>query len=189
MTIQLRKATQSDVQILRRVFIAAGEGIAEHIWARSLEDGQSLDDLIDERMRAKITDPQNTFWVAEVDGTPAGGILSYNIDREEPLQGLSPLVRSLVAFENDAVGSHYVNALAVFDGFRRMGVGSALLAQAAKDAKAAGNRPLTLGVNDANAAARATYAANGFTFEGAYPILKEDWDGPGKDWLLLRKAA
>ena len=182
MNIELHKATLADVQTLRRIFSAASEGIADYFWDKSRVADQTVDDVAEVRMREKILDPKNSCWIAVVDGKPAGGILSYQIEDRIPLEELSPMVASFVAFENEAVGTYYINCLAVFPEFQRLGIGTRLIERARQEA---GKRDLSLAVSDVNEPAKATYAATGFAFQGAFPKVKEDWDGEGDDWFLM----
>ena len=178
----IRPGHAGDITSLRRIFSAASHGLAEVFWEADRKPGETLGEVAARRLHARVGDPANAFWMAEVFGTPAGGILSYDIDEREPLDGLSPMLRSFVAFENDAVGTRYVNVLAVFPEFQRRGIASALLAQAVRDAA---GRPVSLAVADVNTGARKTYAANGFDEVGRYPMVKEGWDGEGKNWILM----
>ena len=93
-------------------------------------------------------------------------------------------MRSFIAIDNALVGTRYVNALAVFPAFRRLGVATALLdyerVEAAKEGTA-----LSLSVCDENPAAISTYCENGFATVGSIPIVKENWVGDGTDWVLM----
>ena len=182
MSIELKRPTLADVPTLRMIFSTASEGIADYFWDKSRVADQTIDDVAEARMVEKIMDPKNSCWIAFVDGKPAGGILSYEIEDRIPLEELTPMVASFVAFENEAVGTYYINVLSVFPQFQRRGVGTKLIEQARKEA---GNRDLSLAVSDVNEPAKATYASTGFKYQGAFPKVKEDWDGEGDDWFLM----
>ena len=51
--------------------------------------------------------------------------------------------------------------------------------------KESGRRGLSLIVPDANEGARRLYARTGFREVASRPMVKEDWENPGTDWLLL----
>lgn len=182
--LQIRNGQAEDANILRRVFEYASDGLSPYLWARANRAGQNLDRLIAERMESKIADPDQTFKVALHDGEPAGGILTYQITQTQPLEGLTPMDRSFSEVDNRLVGSVYVNALAVFPEFRRMGIASDLLAHARAEAAKDG-LPLSLSVSDANPSAVATYQTNGFRHVGRVAKEKEGWDGAGDFWLLM----
>ena len=140
-SIHLRPATTADADTLKRVFEYASYGIAPYFWNQSRQAGESIDQVAERRMLEKIKDPDQRFIVAEVDGQPAGGLLSYAITETEALAGHSPMMRSFIEIDNALVGTCYVNALAVFPEFRRLGVRSLRLTWRRRSCSACG-RPL-----------------------------------------------
>jgi len=185
--VVLRRGTPDDAELLIEVFTLASKGIANHFWAQTAaREGRSEHEVALERVTGKLADPANSVWVAEVDDQSTAAILAYAIgDVPEPLDGLPPLVVPLVGLENRAAGTVYVNVLAVRPDFRRLGIGSNLLARAAEEAQ---DRPLSLIVSDANSAARATYEAFGFRYGPSAPMVKDGWQGRGENWLLMTTA-
>ena len=180
----LRPGTTDDTDLLIEVYTLASEGIANHVWAQiAVREGRDIAEVARERALGKFGDPAITIWVAELDGRPAGAILTYAVGQEpEALDGLPPLFVPLVVLENQAPGTHYVNVLAVLPEFRRCGVASRLLARAVEEA---GERPLSLIVSDANVGARATYAALGFRDGPTESMVKDGWNGRGETWILM----
>ena len=92
----------------------------------------------------------------------------------------------LQALENRALGSQYVNVLAVYPEFRRRGYGRRLLEEAERRA---GTRPLSLIVEDGNVAARRLYEDFGFRVAAQVPMVKEDWESAGTAWVLMLRPA
>ena len=182
--IAIRKATPDDAPVLRRVYEYASHGLSHYLWQQDYDGRQEFDAFVWERMRRKIADPKQHFAVAEVDGVPAGGILTHDINAPESLDGHNEIIRAFVVVENDLVGTRYVNALATFPAFRRLGIASRLLNHATVQAAEA-NRALSLSVCDENPDAIRTYHANGFSFIGARPMEKGDWQGEGEAWLQM----
>ena len=68
-------------------------------------------------------------------------------------------------------------------------MGTALLAVADKLAAEAGSRGLSIIVSDANTGARRFYERTGYTEVARRPKVKNGWQNPGKDWVLLVKRA
>lgn len=182
--LTIRASTTDDADVLRRVFENASHGISPYLWRKAVEPNQDFDEFVHGRMCSKIVDPDQTFNVAEIDGLSAGGILTYQISAIEQTNGHSPMMRSFVDVDNALLGSVYVNAIAVFAEFRRLGIASALL-QRAKETAAQAGLPLSLSVCDANVGAISTYEKNGFRHEGRVKMENEDWDGDGEYWLLM----
>ncbi|HZA65932.1 MAG TPA: GNAT family N-acetyltransferase [Geminicoccaceae bacterium] len=91
--------------------------------------------------------------------------------------------------ENLAPGTWYVNVLATFVEYRGRGYGSRLLGIAERLAAAAGRFGLSIIVSDANAGARRLYERCGCVEVAMRPMVKEGWENPGENWVLLVKRA
>lgn len=176
----LRKATPEDAGLLRQCFEYASEGLAPHFWAQSLEPGQTLTEVAEARMVAKITDPVQRIWIA---GDSLGAVVGYPIgDQPETVDGLPSVIRPLVELENQALGTYYINMLAVLPEARRMGLGRAMIAQARADAD---GRRLSLIVSDENAVARALYRVAGLEEVADAPQVGDGWRPAGERWILM----
>jgi len=81
-----------------------------------------------------------------------------------------------------------MHVLAAFPEYRGKGQGSALLALADRFAASAGKQGLSLIVSDTNIGARRLYASSGYREVAPRKIVKEQWQHPGANWLLLRKV-
>ena len=88
---------------------------------------------------------------------------------------------------NLALGTWYVHVLAAYPEYRGKGQGSALLALADRLAEAGGKRGLSLIVSDTNTGARRLYESFGYQEAGQRRMVKEQWQHPGVNWVLLRK--
>jgi ribosomal protein S18 acetylase RimI-like enzyme len=80
-----------------------------------------------------------------------------------------------------------VNVLAVMPAWRGRGLGTRLLALADATARARERRDLSVIVADANTGARRLYERCGYRAAAARDMVKEDWDGAGRQWVLLTK--
>ncbi len=80
-----------------------------------------------------------------------------------------------------------MNVLATYPEFRRRGVASRLLAEAER--QGLGARGLSLIVADANMAARRLYEAWGFAEAARAAMVKDGWEGAGREWVLMVKPA
>jgi ribosomal protein S18 acetylase RimI-like enzyme len=81
----------------------------------------------------------------------------------------------------------YVHALAAYPAHRGRGLGTALLAEADRRAGHAGKPGLSLIVTDTNTGARRLYERSGYREAAQRKIVKEGWQHPGVNWLLLTK--
>lgn len=186
----LRPATVADAPALRRVFELASEGLAPWVWAQSAGPGAEAGMIGLERMRDKINNAApGTCLVAELDGTVAGGVISYDIGAlPEPIApGTPPVFVPLIALENLAPQTHYVNALAVFPEFQGRGIGRRLLRAAATHAGANG---MSLIVEDHNHAALALYRSEWYEARALRPVIEAPgWTCPGQNWILMVRPA
>ncbi|MFT3974621.1 MAG: GNAT family N-acetyltransferase [Amaricoccus sp.] len=187
-SVTIRPARRPDAPDLARLGDMAGHGLPSFLWRRSAAPGQ---DPMEIGIARASRDNSGFSWtnatVAEIDGRVAAALVTCPIgDTPEPLDGLGPIVATLQALENRALGSQYVNVLAVYPEFRRRGLGRRLLAEAAR---LAGPRRLSLIVEDANANARRLYESFGFRVADEAPMAKEDWQTDGTTWILMERPA
>ena len=80
-----------------------------------------------------------------------------------------------------------MNVLATFPEYRNRGYGTRLLGIAERLAAAAGRPGLSIIVSDANAGARRLYERCGCSEVALRPMVKEGWENPGENWVLLVK--
>ncbi|MFO1141926.1 MAG: GNAT family N-acetyltransferase [Amaricoccus sp.] len=187
--LALRQACRGDATDLARLALFASGGLAGHLWARAAAPGE---DAFAVGVARAGRDDANFSWrnsvMAEIDGVVAGALVTYRIARSaEPLDDLPPIVRPLVALERRVPDTQYVNILATFPAFRRRGVATALLAEARR--RSAGARGLSLIVADGNVDARRLYAASGFVEAARAAMVKEDWESPSREWVLMLAPA
>ena len=95
----------------------------------------------------------------------------------------------LMELENKAAGTWYLNVLATYPEHRGNGIGVRFLAEALRSADRTGRNGVSIVVSDANHAARRLYEREGYREACARPMVKDDWDNPGKNWVLLLPAA
>ena len=186
---RLRPATPADAADLARLVDLASEGLTRHFWARMAEPGE---DVFAVGVRRAARDDGAFSWrnavMAEIDGAVAGGLVTYRIgDAPEPVDEAPPIAQPLLALENQALGTQYVNVIATYAPFRGRGVATALLREA--DRRDAGRAGLSLIVADANAVARRLYEGFGFAERARRPIVKDDWLCDSTEWVLMLRPA
>jgi ribosomal protein S18 acetylase RimI-like enzyme len=81
-----------------------------------------------------------------------------------------------------------VNVLATYAAYRGRGYGTRLLGIADQLAAATGRTGLSIIVADANAGARRLYERCGYAEAAERPMIKEGWESPGENWVLLIKT-
>lgn len=186
----IRAARATDADHLARFINMAADDLPLHFWRRSV--GPDGDPWAYGRERAARDSGNFSFsnaWMAEVDGAVAGGLLGYPAEPEPaPIDpDTPPIFVPLLELEAMAPGSWYLNVLATYDGHRRRGVGSALIAHAETVARRAGHREISLIAEDTHQDARRLYAARGFAEVARRPIVKGDWQVDAAEWILMVK--
>jgi ribosomal protein S18 acetylase RimI-like enzyme len=153
MTTTIRKAKPDDALACARLFLMATHGIAEATY-RDLIPGQKTEHIISERrVRPDGRTTSYTNWRLAEDrsGSVTGGINFFPLDSkagfvpeqlltEERLKVLEPLSD----LDPKAVGTFYINAIAVFPEHRHGGIARDLLTVAFDEAQRAGLTAVTL---------------------------------------------
>jgi len=170
----------------------AGEGMPAHMWSTLAAPGQSILEV----GRERATRETGGFsWknavIADVGGEVAGCLVGYRLDDPYDLSALAempPNVQPLIKLEAKAPGSWYVNVLATFPEFRRLGIATKLLEIAESKGREANARALSVIVGGWNETATRRYRRAGYdnvATEPALPFPGCHWEG---DWVLMVKS-
>jgi ribosomal protein S18 acetylase RimI-like enzyme len=187
-----RPATPGDAAALAELVNFAGEGLPLYLWAKMAEAGESAWDVGRRRaLRATGSFSYRNSTVAETGGRVIAALIGYPLpDRPEAIDygQMPPMFVPLQELENLAPATWYVNVLASYPEYRNRGYGSRLLAIAERLAAAAGSSGLSIIVSDANVGARRLYERCGCSEVARRPMVKEGWENPGENWVLLVKT-
>ncbi|MEO0621422.1 MAG: GNAT family N-acetyltransferase [Pseudomonadota bacterium] len=182
-----RLATKWDASRLATFIAAASEGMAPYFWTKAVGEARAMD-YGTERMAARAEAGE---WIVIDDGEGAvAGLSGYRIpDAPDPIpDDIEPLFRPLEELEHAAPGSWYVHVLAALPEQRGRGHGTALLAEAERQARAAGCTEMSIIVADNNTGARKLYERTGFREADSRAMVKGAWQNPGSAWVLLRRS-
>jgi GNAT superfamily N-acetyltransferase len=185
-----RRATPADATAMADLVHFASEGLAHYLWTKMA--GPRGDPWAIGRERAGRGTGgfsyRNTI-LLEAGSRTAAGLIGYPLaDAAEPIPADMPaMFVPLQELENLAPGTWYVNVLAAYPDERGKGHGTALLAVADRLAADAGKRGLSIIVSDTNTGARRLYERCGYREVARRRMVKEDWEHPGTDWVLLTK--
>lgn len=191
-TPRFRPATPDDAHQLAVFVNMAGEGLPFYLWERMAGAGQTPWDVGHARARR---DSGSFSWrnaILRVDesGEPIACLIGYPLeDNPAPVDysTLPPMFEPLQRLEDLAPGTWYINVLATLESHRRRGHGRELLALAESLAASKGKRGLSIIVSDANTGARRLYTSLGYREVAQRPMVKEQWESPGSNWVLLTK--
>ncbi len=186
-----RLATPEDAAALAELIDFAGEGLPLYLWGQMAEAGESPWDVGYRRARREEGSfSYRNAIVAEVEGKVVACLIGYPLpDRPEPIdtQAMPPMFVPMQELEDLAPGTRYLNVLATYPEHRGQGHGTGLLALTQRIAAAEGTSGLSNIVSDANSGARRLYERWGCRQVAQRPMVKEAWDNPGSNWVLLVK--
>lgn len=185
-----RAGIPADAPVLAELVNYAGDGLPLYLWGKLAQAGESAWDV--GRRRAAREEGSFSYRnavVIEHEGACAGALIGYEIpDVPEPIGADMPaMFVPLQELENRAPGTWYVNVLAVQPPLRGLGLGTKLLRLADEIGRTLGTRGMSVIVSDANAGARQLYERCGYRERATRPMVKDDWNNPGRNWVLLTK--
>lgn len=191
MDYSLRPGKRDDAEALAELINYAGEGMPLYLWEKMAEPGESPWDV--GRRRARREEGSFTYrnaTVADVDGQAVACLIGYVVpDAPVPIDdSMPPMFVPLQELENLAPSTWYVNVLAAQPDCRGLGLGTRLIGVAEETAQESGCKGLSIIVSDANTGARRLYERCGCAERARRPMVKEDWDGEGQNWVLLTKS-
>ena len=169
----IRSASAYDAEPLAKLIDIAGEGIPSWFWAQKCaEDQQPLEFGTERAKRPTGGFSYKNALIAERDDHPCGMVLSYAIDAapEDDPSDLPAPFAPFIALEQLSVGTWYVNALAVFPGWRNQGLGTKLLASAEMLARENGANATSIQVFEQNTDAVRLYRRLGYEFAASAPV-------------------
>jgi GNAT superfamily N-acetyltransferase len=186
-----RHATSEDVPEMPELVNIAGDGLPLYLWAKQADVGESPWDVAIKRARRGMGGfaYDNTV-VREEGGKIAACLIGYPLRSAPQVYDHNAVPGMLAPFhelEDILPSTWFVSVLATFPEHRGRGFGTELLQVAetlAHESQCAG---LSLIVSDANAGARRLYERHGYSEKATRPIVKEDWDHAGQNWVLLAK--
>ena len=185
-----RRATLADAVDLANLVEFASEGLALYLWTQLAGPGRDPWEIGRQRVSSEALGVSyRNALIAELAGKTVGALISYQLnDEPEPIDATLPaLLVPLHELMNMAPGTWYVHALAAYPEQRGLGVGTALLGQAEKLAASVGLAGLSLVVSDTNIGARRLFKRSGFREAARRKMVKEGWQHPGTDWVLMTK--
>jgi ribosomal protein S18 acetylase RimI-like enzyme len=191
LTLPIRPACKEDAPALAELVNMAGEGLPLYLWAKMAETGEDPWEIGRRRaLRESGSFSYRNAIVLERAGEVVGALVGYPLpDQPEPIdyEQMPAMFVPLQELENLASGTWYVNVLAVRPEERGRGVGGQLLSAADEITSAAGKTGLSIIVSDANTGARRLYGSHGYNEVATRPMVKEQWENPGQNWVLLVK--
>jgi ribosomal protein S18 acetylase RimI-like enzyme len=187
----LRRATLADADDLAKLVEFASEGFSLYFWTQVAGQDRDPWEIGRQRVRSETVGVSyRNALIAEEAGTTIGALIGYPLveesDRDDTLHPLLVPLHELMLL---APNTWYVHVLAAFPEYRGGGLGTALLREADRCAATTGTQGLSLIVSDTNTGARRLYERNGFRETARRRIIKNGWQHPGTDWVLMIKQS
>jgi ribosomal protein S18 acetylase RimI-like enzyme len=183
------RATPAHALALAEFVQIASEGLGLHLW-KTLAGGHDPWSVGRARLSRDTGGlSYRNAVIVELARQPVAGMISYPLgDHAEPIPDDEPAALvPLHNLTNLALRTWYVHALAVSPQHTGCGFGSALLAEAERLAARAGKSGMSLAVTDTNAGARRLYKRCGYRETARRKMVKDGWEHPGIDWVLMTK--
>jgi ribosomal protein S18 acetylase RimI-like enzyme len=185
-----RHATIQDADTLAQFVEFASEGLALYLWTKLAGAKNDPWRIGRERVGSETGGlSYRNAVITELAGRPVSGLISYPLaDKSEPISDNLPAVLvPLHELTSLAADTWYIHVLAAHPDYRGKRQGSALLSLAERLAASGGKRGLSLIVSDTNLGARRLYEGCGYCEIAQRRIVKEQWQHPGLNWVLLGK--
>ena len=186
-----RLACKDDAFAMAELVNMAGEGLPLYLWTNMASADESPWDVGRNRARRETgAFSYRNAVVREHDGNVVACLVGYPLeDDPEPVNydDMPSMFVPMQQLEDMVPGTWYVNVLDTYPSHRGKGYGQELLSYAEAIARDSAKRGLSLIVSDANAGARRLYERLGYREHARRPMVKERWENPGINWVLLIK--
>jgi len=169
--VDVRKARKDDSTDIARLFLISSDGLAEYIWSRVAEPGESVIDAGARRYaREGVAFSYQNCLIAEQDGAVAGMAHCFPMEQDPGAEPESdPVLRPYSELED--YGSFYLSGLATFEPYRNRGIGAALMAAVNQRAKDLGLPRISLICFERNTGAMRLYQRLGFREKDRRPLV------------------
>ena len=165
--MKFRRGTADDATTLALILDAAGRRIPAYFWSLYVAEGQSFFEFGRENIRTN--DNGKSFhknWkIAELDNKFLGAFFGFRVANLYPEINYDEEPEWWIPFlelEEIAAGSWLLHSISILPEYRGQGHANALLARAEEEAKASGEKIITLQVEEINQIALKTYTSNGY---------------------------
>ena len=162
-----------------------------YLWERMAEPGETAWDMGRRRAHRETGGfSYRNATIVERIGKVAACLIGYPLagqPEEIDHDTIPAMFVPLQELENLAPGTWDVNVLAVYPQFRGQGMGSQFLGIVERHAMEAGSSGLSIIVSDGNSGAVRLYERCGYRRKADRPMVKENWQNEGINWVLLVK--
>ena len=187
--VTIRPAKREDSRTIAELFLISSDGLAEYIWSKVAEAGESpLEAGARRYARDGVAFSYQNCVLAEDDGTVIGMAHSFAMDADPGAEPeADPVLRPYAELED--YGSLYLSGVAVFTEHRGRGIGTRLMAAVDERARALSRPRVSLLCFERNEGAMRLYRRLGFKELARRPVVPHPLlHYPEGDAVLLAKA-
>ena len=163
--VTFRGATDEDSRKIAELFRISSDGVVDYVWTTLAPEYPGLEPVEIGAVRYASEEGNFSYTncvLAELDGEVIGQLCTYPVEAsmEEPEEPLDPIIEPYARLE--IPDTLYVSSLALFEGFRGMGLGTEMISLARDQARERGLDALSLLVFEQNSGAVKLYKREGF---------------------------
>jgi ribosomal protein S18 acetylase RimI-like enzyme len=182
----IRPARKSDCRRIAELYRISSDGVADYIWTKLSRPGEDILEVGRRRYEREGTPfSYENCKMVEVKGAVVGMLVAFPMKVDRDYKETDPVLVPYSLLEEDE--SYYVCGMAVDEGHRGKGVGTALLDEAERTCRQMGFKKLSLIVFEQNVKARRLYERVGYVERQRHPVVRHPLIHYTGDALLMVK--
>jgi len=182
----IRPARKSDCRRIAELYRISSDGVADYIWTKLAQPGGDILDVGRRRYEREGTPfSYENCKMVELQGAVVGMLVAFPMNVDRDYQEADPVLVPYSLLEEDE--SYYICGMAVDEGQRGKGIGTALLDEAERSGRKMGFKKLSLVVFEQNVGARRLYERAGYVERQRHPVVPHPLIHYTGDALLMVK--